>query len=101
MFGALQAVCSIKNHSTKIQIQYELSDVLSKCFARLNMTLPVDHQLPQSISPLHACMKKTEENTSKLMDIYDMYPLPGFAMASDTLFTCFNQLGHGFILYPK
>ena len=95
MFGALQAVCSIKNHSADVQIQHELSDALSKCFIRLNMILPGDHQLPQSISPLEALMKKTEENTSKLMDIYDMYPLPGFAMTSDMLFTCFNQLGHG------
>ena len=51
--------------------------------------LPADHEVPSSASLLLSLL---ENPNQPLMDLYEQYPLPGYAMLSDVGCTSFSQL---------
>ncbi|KAI9499009.1 hypothetical protein BDB00DRAFT_330346 [Zychaea mexicana] len=77
---ALSAVASCAETTVSADLQRLFHD----CFNHTNSFFPSGHRIPPSLSPLKSLM--TTQQVHEL-DIYERYPLPGYALISDV----FNQ----------
>ncbi|KAI9260739.1 hypothetical protein BDA99DRAFT_538328 [Phascolomyces articulosus] len=79
-------------HCADIPFPNQLLIMIKKNFERRRLSLlPADHVVPPSDSLLTSLLENPDQ---PLMDLYEQYPLPGYAMLSDVLGTSFNQLDH-------
>ncbi|KAI9264957.1 hypothetical protein BDA99DRAFT_39301 [Phascolomyces articulosus] len=92
MMGTLHAVCSVVDNSADIQLPPDVLDLLFRCFTQISASFPSGHMIDPSTSSLESFLATFKGNP---IDLYQKFPMPGYAMVSDVFFTCFNRLERG------
>ncbi|KAI8144326.1 hypothetical protein BJV82DRAFT_667532 [Fennellomyces sp. T-0311] len=63
-------------------ISANIQNLFYQCFNDVNSFFPSDHRIPPSLSPLKSLMTTRQIHDP---DIYEKYPLPGYAFIADVL----------------
>ncbi|KAI9255149.1 hypothetical protein BDA99DRAFT_562422 [Phascolomyces articulosus] len=79
---ALSAIAS--NTDNTVLISSNLQSLFYDCFYQANAFFPSGHRIPPSLSPLKTLISASQIQE---LDIYERYPLPGYAFICDV----FNQ----------
>ena len=74
----------------EVQMNSQLKRRFSIIFKGFSSFLPSDHSIPLSISPMASAI--TLRQASPTMCLYNDYPMPGYALISDTLTVSFDRL---------
>lgn len=74
----------------EVQLSSQSKILFSKIFKGFSSFLPSDHRMPSSISPMASAI--TLHHASPTMCLYNDYPMPGYALISDTLTVSFDRL---------
>lgn len=74
----------------EVQMSSQTKMLFSKIYKGFSSFLPSDHCVPSSISPMASAI--TFRRASPTMCLYNEYPMPGYALLSDTLSVSFDRL---------
>ncbi|KAI8139924.1 hypothetical protein BJV82DRAFT_239627 [Fennellomyces sp. T-0311] len=87
MMGVLHAVCNIVT-CLEVELSQEMQNMLFYCFTQLHSIALFDHYIPESATILQSFVATCKSNP---IEMYNRYPMPGVALLSDILHTCFRQ----------
>ncbi|KAI9495089.1 hypothetical protein BDB00DRAFT_815815 [Zychaea mexicana] len=92
----LHALCNV-TATSEVQFPPKVQAAFHKCFAIIDSFLPSGHHVPTSLSLLEVFMRTKKRSP---LNMYEEYPLPGYALVADIFDTSLERLRNHFRRTP-